>query len=81
MPDLHLEGSFKLSYNASLFAKEHLGYLLTFENLIDTSEKSGLVFRPLSPILETRLYIVWKKHPAFSPVAEKFLSQIRKWRS
>ena len=24
MPDLHLEGSFKLSYNASLFAKEHL---------------------------------------------------------
>ena len=81
MPDLHLEGSFKLSYNASLFAKEHLGYLLTFENLIDTSEKSGLVFRPLSPKLETRLYFVWKKHPAFSPVAEKFLDRISKWRS
>jgi DNA-binding transcriptional LysR family regulator len=81
MSDLHLEGSFKLSYNASLFAKEHLGYLLTFENLIDTSEKSGLVFRPLSPKLETKLYFVWKKHPAFSPVAEKFLDRISKWRS
>ena len=79
MQDLHLEGSFKLSYNASLFAKEHLGYLLTFDNIIDTSENSGLVFRPLSPKLETKLYLVWKKDPAFSPIAESFLKQITGW--
>ena len=37
-PKLHLEGSFRLSYNASMFAKEGLGILLTFEHLIDCSE-------------------------------------------
>lgn len=74
---LRLEGSFKLSYNASVFAKEKLGYLLTFDKLIDTSEASGLCFRPLSPRLETRLYLIWKKNQAFSPMAERFLMQMQ----
>ena len=33
MDKLHLEGSFRLAYNASVFAREHLGYLLTFDAL------------------------------------------------
>ena len=74
---LHLEGSFRLSFNASIFAKEHLGYLLTFDHLVDTSPESGLVFRPLRPKLETELYLVWKKYQTFSPIAERFLSQIQ----
>lgn len=77
MPLLHLEGSFKLSYNASVFAKEHLGYLLTFDQLVDTSAESGLVFRPLSPKLETKLYLIWKKNQTFSQIAERFLQQIQ----
>ena len=77
MNQLHLEGSFRLSYNASLFAKEHLGYLLTFDRLINTSPESGLVFRPLTPRLETKLFLVWKRYQAFSPIAEKFLQQIK----
>ena len=76
MEALHLEGSFRLAYNASIFAKEHLGYLLTFNNLVNTSPGSGLSFRPLSPRLKTRLYLVWKKYQAFSPIAERFLSQL-----
>ena len=74
---LHLEGSFRLSYNASIFAKEHLGYLLTFDRLVNTTPGSGLAFRPLSPKLETKLYLVWKKYQTFSPIAERFLKQIR----
>lgn len=77
MDALHLEGSFRLAYNASIFAKEHLGYLLTFDRLVDTSSGSGLVFRPLIPCLETKLYLVWKKYQTFSPIAERFLMQIR----
>ena len=77
MADLHLEGSFRLSYNASIFTKEHLGYLLTFEKLVDTSPGSGLTFRPFYPELETRLFLVWKKYQTFSPIAERFLRQIR----
>lgn len=77
MDKLRLEGSFRLSYNASLFAREHLGYLLTFDKLIDTSADSGLVFRPLTPSLETNLYLIWKKYQNFSPIAERFLKHMR----
>ena len=75
--ELRLEGSFRLSYNGSMFAREGLGYLLTFEHLIDTSPASGLVFRPLSPTLENRLYLIWKKYQTFSPIAERFLKHLQ----
>lgn len=76
--ELRLEGSFRLSFNGSMFAREGLGYLLTFEHLIDTSQDSGLVFRPLSPILENRLFLIWKKYQTFSPIAERFLKHLQK---
>ena len=75
--EMKLEGSFRLSYNGSIFAKEGLGYLLTFKHLIDTSENSGLVFRPLTPKAETKLYIAWNRYQAFTPIAERFLAQLK----
>ena len=36
--ELHLEGSFRLAYNASMFVREGLGYQLSFRNLVDVSE-------------------------------------------
>ena len=72
----HLEGSFRLSFNGSVFAKAGLGYLLTFDGLIDTSPGSGLVFVPLSPVLETKLYLVWKKYQPLTPIADRFLKQV-----
>lgn len=75
---LSLEGSFRLSYNGSIFAREGLGYLLTFEHLVDTSPESGLVFRPLSPVLETRLYLAWNRYQTFTPIAERFLQHVTK---
>ncbi len=77
MEGLHLEGSFRLSYNASLFVREGLGYLLTFRHLINTSPQSGLVFRPLFPKLESKMYLIWKKHQVFTPIAERMLAQLR----
>lgn len=74
---LRLEGSFRLAYNASMFVKEGLGCALTFAKLVDTSPGSGLVFRPLDPVFETKLYLIWNKYQAFTPIAERFLSQVR----
>lgn len=75
--NLILEGSFRLAYNGSIFAREGLGYLLTYEQLIDTSTGSGLVFRPLTPRLESGMYLAWNRHQAFTPIAERFLKQLR----
>ena len=44
---LRLAGSFRLSYNGSMFAREGLGILLTFRNLIFCTKENGLVSRPL----------------------------------
>ena len=74
--ELRLEGSFRLSYNGSMFALEGLGILLTFEHLVDCSENSGLVFRPLDPVKESSFYLIWSKYQTFTPIAERFLSQI-----
>ena len=76
-PKLKLEGSFRLSYNGSVFARESLGILLTFKNLINT-EGTDMVFRPLSPELKSELYLIWNKYQAFTPIAEKFLEHIKK---
>lgn len=77
MDTLTLEGSFRLAYNASVFCREGLGYLLTFRDLVNTSEESGLVFRPLFPLLETPLYVIWRKQQMFTPIAERFLSELQ----
>ena len=72
-----LEGSFRLAYNGSMFAKEGLGILLSLNNLVDTSPESGLVFRPLSPHLEIKMYLIWNKYQSFTPIAERFLKQLQ----
>lgn len=77
-PELHLEGSFRLAYNASMFVREGLGYQLSFRHLVDISESSGLTFRPLEPRLESKLYLIWNRYQAFTPIAERFIEQIRR---
>ena len=73
---LRLEGSFRLAYNGSMFALEALGCLLTLEHLIDVSPASGLRFIPLAPRLELRFYLIWNRYQTFTPIAERFLSQV-----
>ena len=72
-----LEGTFRLSYNASVFAREGLGLLLTFDQLVDTSPKSGLAFRPLEPPTEVTLFLAWGKRQVMTPIAERFVEQAR----
>ena len=75
---LQLEGTFRLAYNGSMFAREGLGILLTLNNLVDTSPSSGMVFRPLEPELEMKMYLIWNRYQSFTPIAERFLQQIRR---
>lgn len=77
MDELRLEGTFRLPYNGSVFVREGLGHLLTFDRLVDTSGTSGLAFRPLAPALESRMYLIWRRGRVLSPIAERFLARVR----
>ena len=66
-----------LVYNATIMAKQGIGYVITLDNLADTSDDSPLCFRPLSPKIESGLDIVWKKYQVFSPAAKLFLNKLK----
>ena len=74
---LNIFTTLNLFYNGSVFVREGLGYMLTFDKLADTSSGSELCFRPLAPRLETKMYIIWKKHQQFTPVSELFMEELR----
>lgn len=74
---LNIVATYNLIYNASLMVEEGLGYALCLDNLINTSENSGLCFRPLKPQIEVHLDIVWKKYQIFSRAADRFLSKVQ----
>lgn len=74
---LRLSGTTNLAYNGSVFVREGLGYMLTFEKLINTGAESSLCFRPLTPALETKMYVIWKKYQVFTPIAELLLRELK----
>ena len=74
---LNLSGTANLAYNGSIFVKEGLGYMLTFDGLTDIGPDSELCFRVLTPLLETKMYVIWKKYQVFSPSAALLLDEIK----
>lgn len=75
-PELHIVATYNLLFNASLLVDEGLGYALCYDKLINT-HGSNLCFRPFSPRLEARGFIVWKKYQVFSKAANIFLQYLR----
>lgn len=75
--DLNIVTTFNLCYNAAVMAKQGLGYVVSLDKLVDTSEDSPLCFLPLEPRLESGLDVVWKKYQVFTSAAEAFLNRLR----
>lgn len=65
--DLDVAATYDLAHNASRFAKEGVGLAVALDGIVDTGPGTGLVFRPLSPTLETSLFVVWRKHQRLPP--------------
>lgn len=74
---LNIIATYSLLYNASLLVEEGLGCALGFERLINTTGNSLLCSRPLSPVLETPVSIIWKKYQIFSRASAKFLKMLQ----
>lgn len=74
---LNIVTTYNLLYNAAIMVEEGIGYAITIDKIVNTSNDSKLCFRPLKPRLESGLNIVWRKHQFFSVAAELFLNEIR----
>ena len=74
--DLNIMATYNLLYNGSILVDEGLGYAITLDKIINTSE-SNLCFRPLTPTLQAGLYLVWKKYQVFTKAAELFLETLQ----
>ena len=75
--NLNVVATLDLTYNGSVLAREGVGYLLTFDGLVDTSADSPLCFKPLMPELTTNMYVVWRRKQQFTRAGEVFLETIK----
>lgn len=75
---LNIAGTYNLAYNAAILAKEGLGYVLTYDELVNTSKGSKLCFRPVKNVPEAKMYIIWKKDQKFSHAAGLMLAELKK---
>lgn len=74
---LNIAATYNLAYNGGVLAREGLGCMLSFDKLVDTGADSPLCFRPLTPPLHSKLFLIWKKYAVFSPAAEIFLKALQ----
>ena len=69
--------TYNLLYNAAIMVREGLGYAISIDNLVDVSDDSEICFRPLYPVLESKLHFIWKKYQLFNPASELFLREMQ----
>lgn len=77
MSKLNIVATYDLIYNAAKFVEKGFGYVIALDKLINTTGDSNLCFRPLYPILEAELCIVWKKYQVLSRASNTFLQQLQ----
>ncbi len=70
--------TFNLVFNAAIMAEAGIGYAVTIDKLVNTTQTSSLCFKPLKPRLESGLTIIWKKYQVFSKAAELFLERLKR---
>lgn len=73
---INVIGTYTLVFNAELMVKQGDAYMLTFDNLLNTSSNSELTFRPLSPSISESTNIIWKKNVIQSKVAKLFTQRL-----
>ncbi len=74
---LRIVATYNLFFNASLMVEEGMGYMICLDKLVNTGSDSNLVFKPLTPKLESGLCLAWKKYQVFSRAEELFLEEIQ----
>ncbi len=58
--ELKVTDTVNLAYNGSVFVKERLAVMISYQGLVDTSPENGLAWIPLYPELTTPAYLIWR---------------------
>lgn len=74
---LNVVATYNLVYNAAVFAENNIGYLVSLKGLYHGDGASNLIYKPLSPKLESKLALAWKRNQVFSPAAQLFVTRLR----
>ena len=53
-----------------------MGYAVVLDKLVNTGEDSEVVFRPLSSVPQTEMYVIWRKYQTFTPIADLLLQEL-----
>ncbi len=75
---LNIVAFFNLANNGLTFVREGVGLALGFEDIVETTNDTELTFRPLSPMLTTKMFGIWKKYQVFTPIACLLTKEIKK---
>lgn len=70
--------TYNLIYNAGLMVEAGIGYALCIDGLINTAGDHPLAFRPLTPRLESDVYLFVKKYQVFSKAVKLFMSRLER---
>lgn len=66
-------GTYNLLFNAAVMVQENISMVYCLDRLINIVNVADLVYRPLSPRLETKINLVWQKDRILSSAAAAFL--------
>ena len=77
MTSPHVVASYNLIYNAGLMVEAGMGYALCIDDLINTEGDHPLTFVPLTPTLQSNVYLFTKKYQVFSKAAKLFLDRLQ----
>lgn len=73
---LQIAATYNLLYNASLMVEDGIGYAISFDRLVDTSDTSPLCFRPLFPEISVTPTLIWKREQKLSIVSQLFIDRL-----
>ena len=74
---LRVVATYNLIFNAAIMVRSHVSYAITFDNLIPNIPGYDLCFRPLYPLKQSTLKVIWKKYQQFTPQAAALLTELR----
>lgn len=63
--------------DSTRFVQSGLGFLVTTEDHLPQPLDASLAFRPLSPSLDVRYVLAWKRQPFFTETAKEFLAYLK----